>query len=112
MMNMPNPKIDSDLILYGNRVCLGEIRPNMRQISIQYIEAINTIQLRIYYDKPLTQEEIDYDVSGTILTEIISDFPQELEYRDEVVMLPYPNRILDNGICIYRRYEPSPDLNE
>lgn len=111
-MKSPNPDRDSDLILYANRACLGEIRPNIRQISIQYIKNKKTILLSVYYNKPLTQEEEDYDVSGTILTEIMSDFPQELEWKDEVIVLPYPARIPDIGICVYRRYEPPPDLSE
>lgn len=108
MKNTPNPEKVSDLILYTNRACLGEIRPNMRQISIQHVKEQNKIILSIYYDKPLTEEELDYDVVGIILAQIISDFPQELEWEEKVVILPYPERIPDEGICVYRRYEPAP----
>ena len=107
MKNAPNPEKDSDLILYTNRACLGEIRPNMRQISIQYIKETKTVILYVYYDRPLTQEERDYDVVGTILAEIISDFPQELEWQEKIVVSPYPERIPDQGLCVFQRYEPS-----
>lgn len=108
MENVPNPEKKSDLILYTSRACLGEIRPNMRQISICYIREEKKIILYVYYDKPLTQEELDYDVGGTILAEIISDFPQELEWQEEVIVLPYPKKIPEKGICVYSRYEPPP----
>jgi hypothetical protein len=109
-MNTPNPEKDSDLILYLNRACLGEIRPNMRQISIKFIKKEKKVILYVYYDKPLTQEELDYDVIGTILAEVISDFPQNLEWKEEVIVLPYPAKIPHNGVCVYARYEPSPDI--
>ena len=70
--------------------------------------------LYIYYDSPLTEEEKDYDISGGILTEIISDFPQAIDliWEEHEIILPYPNKLPDEGVCVYRRYEPSPDLND
>lgn len=105
---MPDPEKRSDLILYANRACLGEIRPNMRKIFIRYIREEKKIILYVYYDKPLTQEELDYDVVGTIVAELMSDFPEELEWQEEVIVLPYPERIPQKGICVYSRYEPTP----
>lgn len=83
----------------------------MRQISIQYIKEKKAIILYVYYDKPLTQEEEDYDVVGTILTEIISDFPQDLEWQEKIIILPYPEKVPSKGVCVYARYEPSMDIN-
>ncbi len=67
----------------------------------------------MYYDKPLTIDEANYDVSGTILAEISSNFPNstDVQWEDKVIILPYPSRLPDIGICIYRRYEPSPDFD-
>ena len=64
--------------------------------------------LYVYYDKPLTQEELDYDAAGIILTEVMSNFPQKLEWQEKIIILPYPKKIPETGICVYSRYEPSP----
>ncbi len=110
MQNLPNPEDRSDLICYTNRALLCEIRPNMRQVSIEYIKEKKTIIFYVYYDKPLTQEEEDYDVAGTILAGIISDFPQEdLHWEGQIIVSPYPERLPDKGICVFRRYESSPE---
>ncbi|MEM1283220.1 MAG: hypothetical protein AAGG81_06665 [Chlamydiota bacterium] len=109
MNEIPNPEKLSDLILYTNRACLGQIRPNMRKISIQYITEENKVVLYVFCDKPFSQEELDYDVAGTILTEIISDFPQKLKWEQEVQIIPYPKKLPENGVCVYQRYEPELD---
>jgi len=61
----------------------------------------------LYYDKPLTQEELDSDIPGAILVEMMGDFPQEMNWKDEVIILPYPNKIPDKGLCVFQRYELS-----
>lgn len=102
---IPDPENIYDLVFYGNRALLGEVRPNMRKISIEYLKDIKTVILYIYFDKELTQEEIEYDIPGAIIAEICSDFPQRLFWKDEVFIIPYPDVIKEKGICIYRRYE-------
>jgi hypothetical protein len=102
----------ASLILSANRALIGEIRQKMREVSICYNKDKQAISLYIYYDEPLTADEEDYDISGNILTEIISSYPQaaELIWEEHEIVLPYPNRIPDQGICIFRRYEPDPDI--
>ncbi|MDB2613824.1 hypothetical protein N9Y92_01545 [Chlamydiales bacterium] len=110
-MNTENIKIDNTwLILSANGAILGEVRPNIRQIRVNYDQNSKTITLYIYYNESLTQDEEDYDISGTILGEMISDFPDPtlLTWEDINIILPYPDRIPNKGICIYRRYEPNP----
>ena len=107
--SIPNPEDISDLVFFTNRAILGEIRPNMRCIFVEYVKETQTLTLYICYDKPLTQEELDYDVVGTIICEMISDFPQGgIIWKEKVVVVPYPERIPDRGICVFSRYEPPP----
>ena len=96
---------DASLILSANRALWYEVRPNMRRVSIDYDRDKNSITLLIYYDQPLSEEECDYDVSGIILAEISADFPQEVQWKDEVIILPHPEKIPDRGLCIFQRYE-------
>ena len=97
------------LILVVNRALLGEVRPKIRKVAIEYEQEKQSVSLYIYYDEPLNQEEKDYDIVGTIMTEIISSFPQavELFWNEYEIVKPYPEKIPDKGICIYKRYEPS-----
>lgn len=106
----PKPNLENmlDLVFFSNRALQCEIRPNMRKISVDYIQEEKRFILYLYYDKPLTQEEIDYDVAGTIIAEISSNFPNaiDIKWEDKIMVLPYPNILPNEGICIYRRYEP------
>lgn len=106
MSKIPHPENVSDLIIYATRACLGEIRPNIRKISIQYFREEKKVVLFVFCDKHFSQEELEYDVVGTILTEIISDFPQKLKWEQEVLVIPYPIKLPEKGVCIYQRYEP------
>ncbi len=101
----------TDFILSANRALWCEIRPNMRKISFEYIKEEKRFVLYIYYDKPLTQEELDYDIPGTIIADISSDFPNEIDvvWDEEVIVLPYPERLPQKGRCVYRRYEHYPE---
>jgi hypothetical protein len=59
-----------------------------------------------YYDRPHTKEEEDYDIEGTITTQIVSDFPFEFDIEEKIIVIPYPEKIHPIGTPIYRRYEP------
>jgi len=111
MSSTPNLSDISDLVFFSNRALQCEVRPNMRKISVEYIENEKRFILYLYYDKPMTDDELDYDVPGTIIAEISSNFPDstEIHWEDEVIVLPYPNKLPEKGICIYRRYESYPD---
>ncbi len=109
MIEPPNLENIDDLVFFGNRALWGEIRPNIRRVAVEYIKDEKRLVLYLYYDKPMTQEELDYDVPGTILAELISDFPVlGVKWDDQVIVLPYPQKLPGNGICIFRRYEPCP----
>lgn len=113
MNSSPNLENISDLVFFTNRALQCEIRPNMRKISVEYVKEEKRFILYLYYDKPLTKDELDYDIAGTIIAEISSNFPDaiDIHWEDEVIVLPYPSKLPDKGICVYRRYEPSPNIN-
>ena len=111
MKGIPSPEniTRTDLIMSANRALLCEIRPNMRKIDVEYLKNHRKIKLYFYYDTPPSQEELDYDVFGNILTEMSCDFPDEIAWEEKIIVLPYPKKLPDNGVCVYRRYEPSPE---
>lgn len=94
----------ADLIFTAHRALLGEIRPNMRCIYIDYDKEKDKISVDFYYDTPPTEEDEEYDVEGTIMAEMISDYP-DTTWEDRSHVLPYPSRINHSGICVYSRYE-------
>jgi hypothetical protein len=113
MNNSPNLNDISDLVFYTNRALQCEIRPNMRMISVEYIDIEKRFVLCLFYDKPLTEEESNYDVAGTIIAEISSNFPDSIgiKWEDEIILLPYPAKLPNKGLCIYRRHESSADVD-
>jgi hypothetical protein len=104
----PNLNDISDLVFFTNRALQCEIRPNMRKVSVKYIESEKRFILYLYYDKPLSEDELNYDVAGTIIAEISSNFSNSIDinWEDKIVVIPYPEKLPDEGVCIYRRYEP------
>lgn len=109
MEGMPNPEdiTSIDLIVVANRGLLCYIHPNMRQVNIEYIKEKRNINFYVYFDTQPTDDQID-DI-GNVITEMSCQFPEEINWQEHIVILPYPNRIPDKGICVFRRYEPSPD---
>ena len=99
---------DADLILSANRALLCEVRVNMRRIYVEYLESEKKIVVHFFYDSPPTQEDLDYDVEGTILTEMSCDFFGDIQWDNKSIVLPYPERISNGGICVFCRYEPTP----
>lgn len=101
----PNPEDICDLILYANRAMIGEIRPYIRKISIQYIKDENCITLYFYLDTALSQDDLDSDALGSIVTQLCADFSEEIVWDEKVVVIPYPEVVHVEGTCIYARYE-------
>lgn len=110
--NHSNSEMEIDkegLTLSAIRALLCEVRDNMRKISIKYDKQNKVITLYVIYDTPPDQEQINYDIEGTILTEMISDFPDPFDYEwnQEILIIPYPKAMPKFGTCIYQRYEPA-----
>lgn len=82
-----------------------EIRPNMRCISVNYLPDSQKVIWSFFYDTQPPEEDLDYDVEGTITTEMISDFPELTDLEELSFITPLPQEIISNGIGIYCRYE-------
>lgn len=101
----PNPESKKDLIFYANRAMVDEIRPYIRKISIQYIKDENCIILYFYLDTPLSQDDLDSDALGAIVTEMCAHFSEKIMWDEKVTVIPYPEVVHFEGTCIYGRYE-------
>lgn len=96
----------TSLILSANRALLGEVRPNMRSVYVDYKSKENKVVVYFYYDTPPTEEELDYDVEGTIMVEMIASYSDDVEWEDKSCIMPYPQIITPpSEVCVYRRYE-------
>lgn len=99
---------DADLILSANRALLCEVRVNMRRVYIEYLKIEKKIIIYFFYDSPPTQEDLDFDVEGIILTEMSCDFSGEIQWETRSILMPYPQKISNVGVCVFCRYEPTP----
>ncbi|MGA8164789.1 MAG: hypothetical protein WB791_07180 [Waddliaceae bacterium] len=108
MKGIPEPEeiTKTDLILSANRALLSLIHPNMREIDIEYIKEKKTINFCVYFDLQPTDNQKD-DV-GNMVTEMSCQFTDDIQWEEEIIFLPYPERIPQRGICVFRRYEPLP----
>jgi len=111
MEKIPEQVTKQKLILSTNRALLCEIKPEMRKISVEYLEEQRLILTRFYYNTPPSQEDLDDDFMGAITTEMGSDFPFGTDFKEELIILPYPCMLPDKGVCVYRRYEPSQEYD-
>jgi hypothetical protein len=98
---------DHELIAIATVDMLCSVRPNMREISVEFIRENKRIHVFVYFDRPPDAEDIDQ--VSYIETEMMSRFPEEFDFTHCSVHLPYPKKILHRGICVYRRYEPNPE---
>jgi len=97
------------LILSTNESLIGEIRQNMRSISVEYIQERNTIVFYVIYDTPPIEKESDF--GDIIINKTRSKFPKDVNWEYQAFVIPYPNTLPFYGIFVYRRYEyyePSP----
>lgn len=93
------------ILAYVQRGMLGYVTPNLRALYV-LVENDTTFELIFYYDKPLSEDE--EELASLIDTEVISAFPSPFYRTDySVEVLPYPNKITEDGYCVYRRYEKS-----
>jgi hypothetical protein len=113
MKTRPDINNECDIIYTSNRALLGEIRANMRMICVNYSSQNKTFTLYTFLNSPFNQKELDYDVTGTILSEIISDFSNDDDviWKEKTIVSPYPNDLPDQGISVYYRFENVPKNN-
>ena len=85
------------------RALLDKITPNLRAIYIK-IKNSNSFELIFYYDHTLSEEE--EELVSLIDTEIMADFPPpDYENSYYIKVISYPNKIFQEGYCLYKIYE-------
>lgn len=81
----------------------GNVTPNLRAIYVLFKEQDFFEMVFCYDQKPTEDEE---ELASLADTEIISNFSSSLvrtDYRIEVI--PYPQKLSENGMYLYHRYE-------
>lgn len=82
---------------------LGHITSNLRAVSVESRE--NELKTLFYYDNPPSEDE--RELANLVDTEFISDFPASTKTNFEIIHLPHTQRIPNQGLLVYLRYEPS-----
>ncbi len=82
---------------------LGYVTPNLRAVYV-LIKKENEYELFFYYDKKPSEDE--EELASLADTEFIADFPSpECKTDCSVHVIPYPETIIQDGFCVYQRYE-------
>jgi hypothetical protein len=91
------------LKLFASVQCalLDKVTPNLRSVDLvldDYFELV------FFYDQtPSKQEEI---LTNMAYTELISNFhAPEYKIRCNIQVVPYPEKILGDGLTVFSRYE-------
>jgi hypothetical protein len=97
------PHILIDIFCTIQRSMLGNVTPNLRAVYVVF-ENKHSFELNFYYDKPFSEDEKEF--ASLVDTDILSDFPSPV-YKTgfNTMSISWPNKIPDNGYCIYRRFE-------
>jgi hypothetical protein len=101
MSDFDNPS-DNDLIILVGGSILGFIGPNIREIDIEYDKLERKLKVLYFFNDPPTDN--DLDAVGCVEAELIAQ-TGEITFESEITHLPYPTKIPNKGICVYRRYE-------
>lgn len=87
------------------RALLGHVTANLRAVYVIVDEELESYNLFFYYDKPLSEDE--EELASLTDTEFIADLPYTQNQTNCIIeVLPYPQRIINKGWCVYERYEP------
>jgi hypothetical protein len=85
------------------RALLGYVTPSLRAVDV-VIENEQRFSIIFYYERKIDEDE--EELSSLVETEFISDFPVPDYQTNRIIkILPYPNKIPQNGFLVYKRYE-------
>lgn len=87
--------------LSAQRALLGEVPPTLRGAVLSVHES--SIKVRCYFDGPI--EPDDAESMSCAETEMIADYPPDVEVTFECIRCDVPQFIDDPGIWIFARRE-------
>jgi hypothetical protein len=94
---------DIGLRLSAQRALLTHITPRMRAVSLDIDPGPHQIQVRIVFDGE--PSEVEREVAACAGTEILSDYPEGWDIREEYINCPAPGRMKHLRLLVYHRYE-------
>jgi hypothetical protein len=96
-----------ELLVSLQRGLLGEVRPQLRQASIEADEVAQLIRIRFEYDG--APEADAQEGCACAASEVIADFPAPWQLHEEHVSVPCPQRLSRLRHLAYLRAEPGTD---
>lgn len=82
---------------------MGHVTPNLREVYV-LIKNENSYHIFFYYDKKLS--ELEEELASLTDSEFIADFPSpEYNTQSIIKVISYPEKVIQNGFCVYKRYE-------
>lgn len=105
-LNVNTLEFRTGVLLSVHRALLGEIRPNMRAISVEWSE--KNIRISVYVDGEIDEEAGDEFDAG-VVTQVVADFPHP-HVNDPIVDVEFircdaPAKLDCRGEIVYARKE-------
>ncbi len=109
MTYSPEWLFDAEVFLTGaaSAALLDNVTPNLRALYVDFIPDFtdpDKLKLIFYYDKE--PNELEKELNEDTFSEFICSFMiEKYEFSYNVIVLPAPEKISDNRICAFLRYE-------
>ena len=101
MNEVKQRNIGVELRLSAQRALWGHVPPCLRTASISFVE--KEITWRCCFDSDVTEEDIELlQMAGT---EIIADFESGITIKEEMLVVPFPEKTTDFSLLVYYRHE-------
>ena len=92
---------DVDLRLSSQRALWGHVTPSLRSASIEYRGSV--IYWRCLFNQDANQD--DLELAREAGTEILSDFPDVKEFKEDIRVVPFPEKLINLKNLVYYHHE-------
>lgn len=85
------------------RALLCEVASNLRMVAADWDDANNKILLFFYYDKTISDENLES--ASSVAGEVAGDFDEETQVLEKNILLDFPEQLPIHMSHVYRRKE-------
>ncbi len=97
-------QFEIQLMQHAQSALLGEVAPSFRAVSFQLSEDGEDFKARFIFDGEPSEEA--KEVASVVLTNIIANYSKNhRSYSEEMVSVPYPNKMAYLPLLVYLRNE-------
>lgn len=94
-------EINVSIRLSAQRALWGVVPPALRSVSVDAQEPV--VYFRCIFDRDATED--DKELLSCAATELIADFPDSWDIKEEYLVIPVPERMQHLKFLVFQRYE-------